>query len=163
MISPNFELQDLVSEAIFTNYESESIIFIDRRVVSFLETMKRDLGTILVVNTWNKTDEYLTGLNQNYNRKYSLTEKIIDRGFQENSIADIDETKQNRYGRAIKVDAMTWTYEEIATELLKKYYKYKLLGLSAIMKAKNADIYLDFRLKYITHLQKDLIILPDEI
>lgn len=145
--SENFEIQDLVSSAVFAAYELNSINFIDRKLIVFLEKLRQDLKSEIIINTWQYTADQLTLLNERYGTTYSLDTRLEYRGYREPACPTTDDIQvQHRFGRAVDFDVIGMSAAQVRTWIIQNFIGgYRMYGLTAI-EMTAAWVHCDFRL-----------------
>jgi hypothetical protein len=142
--SDNFEIEELVPDTIFNNYHNNSIQFIDERLITLLECLRKHLKTELIINTWNFTSEQLTTLNSKYGTNYDINNRFTTRGYIIPAISANDQITQQMAGRACIFDAIGISNTDVLTLIQQNWLQYKMYGLSNVQ-LQGTSIYIDVR------------------
>jgi hypothetical protein len=113
-VSKNFKLDEFIHPDIYNIYKSQSIKFIDVRLITIAQEIREDLGLPLTINTW-------------YNGG----------GFKNSGLRKFDSTtgakmSQHKFGRAIDLKCSKCDALKIAEVILNNKEKYLKLGVGRL-------------------------------
>lgn len=113
-ISDHFSIAELVSESVLKKWGPQATLFIDLRIVLFLEIQHKLYGT-LHVNDWIWKGKY------------------DSRGYRAPDDPDGATNSQHRYGRAVDSVSDKYPAEERRQEMIKNWdTKYRDIGITRI-------------------------------